>query len=115
MYRFTKAHRLLKKSDFDRVFKQAKRLVVPGFTLLFRGNDVGHSRLGLVVPKKIIARAHERNRVKRLARETFRQKKDLPAFDIIVLVRKGEITQNKQMMSTHLDEAWNKLTKSNRD
>lgn len=114
MYRFTKAHRLLKKSDFDHVFKQAKRLVVPGFTLLYRSNDVGHPRLGLVVPKKIIARAHERNHVKRLARETFRLKKDFPPFDVIVLVRKGEI-QNKLMMSTHLDEAWNKLAKSSKD
>lgn len=113
MYCFTKARRLLKKAEFDHVFNQAKKITVSDFTLLYRQNQLGHSRLGLIVPKKIIAKAHERNRIKRLARETFRLQKDLPAFDVIVLVRKSTKLQNKASMGSQLEEAWLKLVKLN--
>jgi|TARA_B100000315_G_scaffold249896_1_gene281826 ribonuclease P protein component len=46
------------------------------------------ARLGLVVAKRDIRRANERNQVKRIVREAFRHKRDeLPALDVIVLVR----------------------------
>lgn len=35
-------------------------------------NNVGYSRLGLIVAKKVMRRAVERNRVKRILREMFR-------------------------------------------
>lgn len=35
-------------------------------------NNLGHSRLGLIVAKKIARRAVDRNKVKRLLREVFR-------------------------------------------
>ena len=113
MYCFTKTRRLLKKADFDHVFNQAKKITVPDFTLLYRRNELGHSRLGLVVPKKIIAKAHERNHVKRLTRETFRLQKGLPALDVIVLVRKGIRLQNRKIIGEQLEQAWLKLVELN--
>lgn len=113
MFCFTKARRLLKRIDFDHVFNQAKKVTVSDFTLLYRNNEVGYSRLGLVIPKKIIAKAHDRNYIKRLIRETFRLRQDLPSCDIIVLVRKGIKSQNKAAMNAQLEEAWKKLAKLN--
>ena len=43
------------------------------------------ARLGLVVAKKLAARAVQRNLLKRLAREAFRQVRgDLPAVDLVL-------------------------------
>jgi ribonuclease P protein component len=44
-------------------------------------------RLGLVVGKKAVPRAHARNRIKRIIRDRFRRaKKDLAAVDLVVRV-----------------------------
>jgi len=45
------------------------------------------ARLGLVVGKRALPRAHERNRAKRVLRETFRRRRaTLPAMDIVIQV-----------------------------
>jgi ribonuclease P protein component len=45
------------------------------------------ARLGLVVGKRALPRAHERNRAKRVLRDTFRrQRVTLPAMDIVIQV-----------------------------
>lgn len=50
-----------------------------------RPNQVGYPRLGMVVAKRLLARAVDRNRVKRCVRECFRQMMpELPACDFVV-------------------------------
>jgi ribonuclease P protein component len=112
MFSFKKEYRLLKKSDYDHVFKQAKKLATSDFTFLYRINEVGHARLGLALSKKVIAKAHDRNRIKRLLRETFRLKKDLPAIDIIVLAKPGIGRASREALLIKLDNTWKKLSVS---
>jgi len=44
------------------------------FVLHVHGNSFGYPRLALVVPKRLVRKAVERNRIRRLAREAFRQR-----------------------------------------
>jgi ribonuclease P protein component len=53
--------------------------------VMARPNQMGYPRLGMVVAKRLLARAVDRNRVKRCVRESFRQVlPDLPACDFVV-------------------------------
>ena len=53
-------------------------------------NQLDHPRLGLVVRKKFIKKAVNRNQFKRIVRERFRlSQHDLPAIDIVVMNRAG--------------------------
>lgn len=53
--------------------------------VMVRPNQVGHPRLGMIIAKRLLARAVDRNRVKRCIRESFRQVlSELPACDFVV-------------------------------
>ncbi len=106
---FDKTRRLLKKSEYDFVFAEAKKIVNPEFIILYRENMVGHARLGLALSKKMIAKAHDRNRVKRLLREAFRTDSNLPSVDMVVLARTGVGKVPNLIINAKLGSAWNKL------
>lgn len=110
MFAFKKSQRLLKKIDYDHVFNQAKRITTSEYIVLFRSNELGHARLGLALSKKVIAKSHDRNRLKRLLRESFRQTK-LPAADMIFLAKKGVASKTNECINTQLSKTWEKLTK----
>lgn len=109
MFVFKKTQRLLTKADYNHVFEQAKKIVSSEFIVLFRENNLGYARLGLAISKKMIAKAHERNRIKRLLREDFRQK-DLPAVDVIFLARQGLAKQTNAKINAGLGRTWKKLS-----
>lgn len=109
---FDKTRRLLKKIEYDHVFAQAKKIVTTEFIILYRGNEVGHSRLGLALSKKMIAKSHDRNRVKRIVREIFRTNKLLPSVDIVMLARSGLGKVPNSIISVRLSNAWEKLSNS---
>ena len=68
------------------------------------------SRLGLVVSKKNISKAVERNRVKRVIRESFRKNKSqIPNLDVVVLIRKGIDVLPNAVISSKMNSLWNDL------
>ena len=109
MYDFNKIRRLLQKHEYYYVFSQAKKLVTDEFIILYRHNTIGHARLGLALSKKMVAKAHDRNRLKRLLRETFRTQYNLPAIDIIVLARAGAGRAQRLIVATNLAKLWRKV------
>lgn len=76
---------MVNKADFDRVFAESQRARTDFMLVMARPNQAGHPRLGMIVPKRLLARAVDRNRVKRCVRESFRQVlQELPACDFVV-------------------------------
>lgn len=109
---YSRELRLLTPSHFENVFKDAIPSVSPSMTILGRHNDFNHPRLGITVSKKNVRKAHDRNRVKRLIRESFRlNQHKLPHADIVVVVKKGLDKQTNEQIFVLLEKLWKKLTK----
>lgn len=87
---FPKALRLRTPSQFRHVFADATRFANRHWTFLVRPNGLPIPRLGLAIARKQAGKAHDRNRIKRIARECFRkQKRALVGYDIVILARQG--------------------------
>jgi ribonuclease P protein component len=67
-----KEARLLKRAEFLRVYEQGKRIEGRFMTVFILPNNHGIHRAGITATKKAIGKAHDRNRAKRLLRESFR-------------------------------------------
>ena len=87
-FQFTKAEHLTRKKEFERVFNEGRVFKNNEVVLYVIPNDFLHSRLGLVVSKKV-GNAVRRNRAKRLLREAYRLNKHLlkTHVDIIAIPR----------------------------
>ncbi len=106
---FSRELRLLTPTHFDFVFQRSQRAGTPQVTILGRRNQLGHPRIGLAVAKKQIKRANERNRIKRLIRESFRLHQNrLPAMDFVVLVKKGVAELDNRMLTDNLEKLWHR-------
>jgi ribonuclease P protein component len=70
-FSFTKADRILKRSEFIALSKLGQRVQNTDFIAYFLPAQHNQSRLGVTVTKKV-GQAVERNRIKRLVRECFR-------------------------------------------
>lgn len=104
---FSREERLLSAEQYQYVFANARRFGNPNFTLLVRENNLGYPRLGLAIAKKSVKFAVDRNRIKRLIRESFRQQKtQLPSIDIIAMCRTGAVELPSQEIRTQLDTQW---------
>lgn len=112
---FPKSHRLLKPSDYSKVFDDVA-LKVPhrNFLILATPNDRGHARIGLIFSKKNLRLAVQRNRIKRQVRETFRLQQDLPSLDIIVLGRQGLTQLDNTAVRSSLNDLWRRVKKKHR-
>lgn len=106
---FSRSERLLSKAEFSEVFgRPTGRFSVGPIRLLYRDNNLGFSRIGIIVPKKLVRLSAERNRYKRLVREQFRHvKESLPDFDMVLLLNRKA---NEQEIMQGCNRVWDFLT-----
>lgn len=106
--------RLLSSTDFRQVFSAGKRYRGNEFTVIARPNDLDHARLGLAISRRSAARAVDRNRLKRLIRESFRTTAaQLHPVDIVVQATPSARLKTNIRLADALHEAWRRLAISN--
>lgn len=78
--------------------------------ILIKKNKHSCSRLGLAIARKHARRAVDRNRIKRIVRESFRlSSATLPACDLVVLNRKQTHQFDNIRLFASLQQHWIKI------
>ncbi|TDT44073.1 ribonuclease P protein component [Halospina denitrificans] len=113
--RFPRQARLLNSRAYTQVFSDVQFKTGNRHLLMLatqtRAPEPSQSRLGIIVARKHLKRAVDRNRIKRLVRESFRHRQnDIPSLDVIVLARPGIGTLDNQQLYQQLDRLWSKLS-----
>jgi ribonuclease P protein component len=91
------------------VFAEPARSSDRYFTVLARSSGRTTARLGLTVSRRAAKRAVDRNKLKRLARESFRQQPGLPPWDFVVLARAGADRAERRLLRASLDRHFRQL------
>jgi ribonuclease P protein component len=81
----TKLGKLVRRGEFDAVYRAGKRRSSSHFTVFFRANELPQSRFGFSI-KKALGGAVVRNRIRRRLREIVRcHRLEIPAgWDIVI-------------------------------
>lgn len=110
---FSKSRRLLNAADYRAVFDKVDWKVSSKELLcLSKANGSDFPRLGLVVAKKNVRQAVQRNRVKRIIRESFRlHQHEIANVDMVILVRQGVDKLSNAQLHTEIEKLWKRLNK----
>jgi ribonuclease P protein component len=108
-HRFQRPSRLTDAVSFGRVFKKARRSRDKMFTVLTTENSGNEARLGMAISKKFCRLASDRNRLKRIIRESFRQHRaELEGLDIVVLNQNGTQHADNKALFDSLAGHWSR-------
>ncbi len=109
-YKFPRKLRLTTDVQFKNAFRGGKKITAKACAVFYCLNDFGHSRLGIVVPKKNVRQASKRNFLKRIVRESFRLRQhELFKQDIVVFFYKGADKIAKEEVCQQLEKLWKLL------
>lgn len=114
-FSLTKASRLLRRADFERLSKYGRTIHRDHFVVICRRNSLGNLRLGVTVSKRV-GRAVMRNRIKRLVREYFRLNRARfdDAYDMNVIARTGAANLSSQEIHQTLESIFREMSKDSK-
>lgn len=109
---FSRSKRLLKPGEFKQVFDHSTRSSDSNLTVFGRPNSQSNARLGLAISKKQLKLAVDRNRIKRLVRESFRRHQlELAGLDLVVLARRSIHDLDNYQILYALERHWQRIIK----
>ncbi len=110
--KFPKSARLLTSDDFSSVFDKVDFRVSSKHILILvcRHTSASTPRLGLIVAKKHVKLAVDRNRLKRIAREAFRkERQNIPVCNMVVLYKAGSGHADNARLFEDFSYLWRKV------
>ncbi|MFP8966957.1 ribonuclease P protein component [Pokkaliibacter sp. CJK22405] len=112
-FSFPRQARLLDSRDYKEVFDDVLvKASDKSLLILARPSSKERSRLGLVIAKKHVRRANQRNRIKRVIREHFRVTHTrLDALDLVIIARQGLGDLSNEELRQILARLWQRLRK----
>jgi ribonuclease P protein component len=115
MVGFSRKYRLANKQEFQFVFAKPYKITRKHLLILYRPNLEEHARLGIIIGKHHVKQAVDRNRLRRIVRESFRHHKDmLKGLDIIVLMRSECTPLGMKALRDDIDNLWHTLAPSSK-
>ena len=108
---FSREERLLKRRDFVALLHAPHRIHSRRFLIVWNEGQCPLPRIGITVSRKV-GNAVVRNRYKRLVREYYRRRKNLPPADYNFIVKKGVQAPSFVELCEELDKALAPLTRS---
>ncbi len=108
---FPASRRIRRKTDFQAAYAAGWRTGNGFFGITARLNEQGEPRLGLAVAVRIAGGGVERNRLRRIIRESFRlHQHELPGVDLIVSARERARGAAGAELRAALLGLWKKVT-----
>jgi ribonuclease P protein component len=112
--RFPHAARVVKPADFVRLRRKGQRIATPLFNAQALAGSAATARLGLAVSRRVSPDAVRRNRIKRIARESFRHARmRLPAVDILLIARECADAHDNAALRADLETLWRRIASLN--
>lgn len=110
LHQFRKTNRLSKPAEYKVLFVDGQRHHALSFIFLSKRNELNEARLGLAISKKHVPLATQRNGLKRIIRESFREnKKALIGWDVVVVTKRKADMVNIQQLPHQLKRYWNSV------
>ena len=110
--KFSRDSRLREEKIFRELISTGEKISTPYFFIRHRSNDQQASRPGIVVPKKTFRRVVDRNRLKRIARESFRRAAArLSGRDILVYYLAAALKAQGVVLAQSLSQCWVRMAK----
>jgi len=108
--RYRPAQRLRRPAEFQDTYRHGRRYGNEYFSASARRNELGHARLGLSIAARTVGNAVQRNRIRRLVRESFRlQQHELPAADIVIGARARVVGAHRAELRAGLMQLWKQI------
>jgi len=96
------------QKDFNKIFKDGKKIRANDFQILILENSLDYSRIGVKINKKV-GKAYQRNKIKRILKEIFRNNQDkIQGLDIIIIPYRSIIDKTYKEIEEEFIKAFQK-------